>query len=75
MRQNTLNCDVPIGLAAAGLVDPLGIPEMGECMMLVAALGIFFAAARSMFETWGKPPITSDATVQQDVDLNSALLA
>ena len=61
MRQNTLYCDVPIGLAAAGLVDPLGVPEMGECMMLIAVLGIFFAAGRSVFETWG-PPSAPEAT-------------
>lgn len=63
MRRNTLNCDVPIGLAAAGLVDPLGVPGTGECMMLVAVVALFFAAGRQMFEMWGEPS-TPKATVE-----------
>ena len=68
MQRNTLYCDVPVGLAVTGLVDPLGFPEMGECMMLIAVLGIFFAAGRSIFETWGKPPMLVAAPAPQDAD-------
>jgi hypothetical protein len=57
------------------LVDPLGIPDMGECMMLIAAAGIFFAAGRSIFETWGKPPMPQDAARPQVADAASALPA
>ncbi len=73
MRKNTLYCDVPVGLAVTGLVDPLGIPEMGECMMLIAVLGIFFAAGRSIFETWGKPAAPEQTSVPQDLSVASAL--
>ncbi len=75
MSRTTLRCDVPIGLAAAGLVDPLGVPEMGECMMLIATLGIFFAAGRSIFETWGRRPVQAESSVLQDDRLESALPA
>jgi hypothetical protein len=73
MSRTTLRCDVPIGLAAAGLVDPLGVPEIGECMMLIAVLGIFFAAGRSMFETWGKPGAADAMSVPQGLSVDKAL--
>ncbi|PPC85214.1 MAG: hypothetical protein CTY39_07550 [Hyphomicrobium sp.] len=65
MRNSTLYCDVPVGLVVTGLVDPLGVPDMGECMMLIGTVGIFFAAAHSMFETWGKPSTPHESAVPQ----------
>ena len=73
MRKNTLYCDVPVGLAVTGLVDPLGFPEMGECMMLIAVLGIFFAAGRSIFETWGKPAAPGETRVPQGLIADGAI--
>lgn len=74
MKRNTLSCEtLPIGIIGTSYVDPLGVPDMPECMMLIAAVGIFFAAGRSIFESWGKPPIPQDATVPQDA--HSALPA
>lgn len=70
MKRNTLCCEtLPIGIIGTSYVDPLGVPDMPECMMLIAAVGIFFAAGRSIFDTWGKPPVSQDATVLQDADL------
>ncbi len=73
MPKNTLYCDVPVGLAVTGLVDPLGFPEMSECMMLIAVLGIFFAAGRSIFETWGKPAAPEATSVPQGLSADLGL--
>ena len=55
MRRNTLYCETPVGLAALSSVDPLGMPEMGECMMLIVAVGIFLATGQAIFKAWGRP--------------------
>jgi hypothetical protein len=76
MKRNALRCEtLPIGIIGTSYVDPLGVPDMPECMMLIAAAAIFFAAGRSIFETWGKPPTEIAANVPENTGPVSVLPA
>lgn len=63
MQRHTLFCSASAGIAGSASVDLLGVPEMGECMMLIAVLGIFLAAAYAIFEVWGKPTASPETIV------------
>jgi len=55
MHRQTLFCGAPAGIAGSASVDFLGVPDMGECLMLIVAVGLFSAAVYAAFKVWRKP--------------------
>lgn len=75
MSKSRLHCDVPVGLAVGtSSVDFLGVPEMGECMMIIATLVLFFAAGHAIFRIWGKAAAPK-ATVPESEGFGAAVTA
>lgn len=56
MYRQSLFCSAPAGVVGGASLDMVGVPGVGEAMLLVVTLGFFLAMGHWIFRRWGKYP-------------------
>jgi hypothetical protein len=55
MHRQSLFCTAPAGVASTASLDMIGVPSLGEAMLLVVAVSFFLAMGYWIFQGWGRP--------------------